>query len=318
MRYDMFSKIFIDQLEEKLKKEDVSFCRHSMLKTNVCRDGISVIFPESNISPTIYIDEKFEQYHAGKSMNTIVNDAARLICMLRNHLPETPEINRENAEKNLYCSVINADMNAELLADIPHKRFYDLALIAKYKVDDDSNILVRNDLCKYLHMTPDEVLEKAQKNTESEGYNLARMDEMIQLTLDELDFPEKYSIEQGAQITEECPLYILSNDRQLDGAVAIASKTALCNAYEKLQDNYYVLPSSRHELILMPERKMNGLTPENLREMVGEVNRSVVNTEDLLSDQVYFFNGRTLSIVDDKIQDKCFEMDLGKSKGKTR
>ena len=68
----------------------------------------------------------------------------------------------------------------------------------------------------------------------------------------------------------------------------------------------------------MPERKMNGLTPENLREMVGEVNRSVVNTEDLLSDQVYFFNGRTLSIVDDKIQDKCFEMDLGKSKGKTR
>lgn len=68
----------------------------------------------------------------------------------------------------------------------------------------------------------------------------------------------------------------------------------------------------------MPERKMNGLTSENLREMVGEVNRSVVNAEDLLSDQVYFFNGRTLSIVDDNIRDKSFEMDLGKLKGKTR
>lgn len=200
MRYDMFSKIFMNQLEEKLKKEDVSLCRHSMLKTNVCRDGISVIFPESNISPTIYIDEKFDQYQAGRSMNNIVNDVVRLIRMLRNHLPETPEINRENAEKNLYCSVINADMNAELLADVPHKRVCDLAVIAKYKINDDSNILVRNDLCKYLQMTPDEVLEKAQKNTESEGYTLARMDEMIQLTLDELDFPEEYATEQGAKL----------------------------------------------------------------------------------------------------------------------
>ena len=52
--------------------------------------------------------------------------------------------------------------------------------------------------------------------------------------------------------------------------------------------NFYVLPSSVHELILIPERY--GMDKRRLQEMVKEINRTEVENEEVLSDNVYYYS----------------------------
>ena len=55
--------------------------------------------------------------------------------------------------------------------------------------------------------------------------------------------------------------------------------------------NYYILPSSCHEVILAPE--LLGLKAGELEEMVRGVNREIVNPKVWLSDTVYHYDKKT-------------------------
>lgn len=57
---------------------------------------------------------------------------------------------------------------------------------------------------------------------------------------------------------------------------------------KKLNGDYYVLPSSRHEVILLPEE--DAMPLEEMTELVQSVNRSEVSEEDFLSDQVQHYS----------------------------
>lgn len=59
-----------------------------------------------------------------------------------------------------------------------------------------------------------------------------------------------------------------------------------------LTDNLIILPSSLHELIVLPENQYTG-DCEACAEMVKNVNTSVVLPEDYLSDHVYTYNRDT-------------------------
>ena len=67
-------------------------------------------------------------------------------------------------------------------------------------------------------------------------------------------------------------------------------------AAEKLGDSFFILPSSRHEVILVPPEM--GKDYRDLEDMVHQVNESQVAPEDRLSDHVYHFEhgGRGLEL----------------------
>lgn len=59
---------------------------------------------------------------------------------------------------------------------------------------------------------------------------------------------------------------------------------------EATQSNFFILPSSIHEVILM---KDNGdMNAEELQRMVMEINRTQVAPEEVLSDEVYSYDYR--------------------------
>ena len=57
---------------------------------------------------------------------------------------------------------------------------------------------------------------------------------------------------------------------------------------QKLGENYYMLPSSIHEVIVVPES--NSPVKQDLEEMVREINETQVEEEEVLSDRVYNFS----------------------------
>ena len=60
---------------------------------------------------------------------------------------------------------------------------------------------------------------------------------------------------------------------------------------EKLGDDFYVLPSSVHELLIKP-KTVEELSPKELEQIVREVNREVVRECEFLSDHVYEYHVR--------------------------
>ena len=88
----------------------------------------------------------------------------------------------------------------------------------------------------------------------------------------------------------EDEMQVLTNQSKLFGAVSILYPDVLQNIAERLHRNLYVLPSSVHEVILLPEREGEKGTEESLAEIVKDVNSTVVDTEDILADSVYYYD----------------------------
>ena len=87
---------------------------------------------------------------------------------------------------------------------------------------------------------------------------------------------------------ESGKMYVLGNDKKLFGAAAMFYQGVLEEFSEKQQKSFYVLPSSVHEVILIPDDGMvNG---EELWKMVCEINATQVDPEEVLTDSVYYFS----------------------------
>lgn len=72
----------------------------------------------------------------------------------------------------------------------------------------------------------------------------------------------------------------------------------LRNTAEELQSDFFILPSSLHEIILVLANA--ALSKEMLQESVAEVNRCQADNEDYLSDNVYYYDRKkqTVDIVE--------------------
>ena len=60
----------------------------------------------------------------------------------------------------------------------------------------------------------------------------------------------------------------------------------------KQGSNLYILPSSVHELIVIPESRLGNIDMalSGLKNMVETVNKEEVSSEDKLSDSVYYYD----------------------------
>ena len=86
---------------------------------------------------------------------------------------------------------------------------------------------------------------------------------------------------------EELPIWIITNEKGFNGAVQMLYDENLHGLSEKMGDDFFILPSSIHEVICVPASLGNA---EDLAAMVQEVNMTAVALEERLSNQVYFYD----------------------------
>ncbi|MCD8111079.1 MAG: DUF5688 family protein [Clostridiales bacterium] len=289
MDYEKFVEEFCHALQDELQPEQVSLHRSQMNCVNEEKDALSVRFGQDNLGPIVYLDDMYALHRDGYPVDGIARRMAGSLKEARESVPEMPELSRESAGRSLYCAVVNADDNEALLKEVPHEKLEDLAVIAKFRVNEDATFVVRNGLCPYLKMTPEEVMQQARANTEKTGFTCRDMSAVMR---DMFGTGIPGGMEDALQNDRaEQIMYILSNESYQEGAAAITSQKALDQAYLQLGEDFYILPSSRHEVILVPESKVSDA--DFLKSMVQEVNSTVVSREDRLSDNVYHYDGLT-------------------------
>ena len=83
-------------------------------------------------------------------------------------------------------------------------------------------------------------------------------------------------------------IYIMTNQAGVNGASVILYDRFLEEFSDRMDSEYYIIPSSIHEVILIPRE--NFMEPEEIRRMIREVNFTVVGPDDYLSDSLYYYN----------------------------
>ncbi len=95
-------------------------------------------------------------------------------------------------------------------------------------------------------------------------------------------------LEQMADAHSQVPMYVLSNEQRYYGAACLLYKDVLKKFAQEQGADIYILPSSVHETILLPDRGIEN--PDELRRMVREVNDTQLSPEEVLSDSVYYYD----------------------------
>jgi NhaP-type Na+/H+ and K+/H+ antiporter len=144
--------------------------------------------------------------------------------------------------------------------------------------DDDGMACVNitHDLLSLWNVSEDEVFEIARKNAK---YTYKSM-QLVIADLMDID-AEELDLEKGDA------MYVVTNASKNRGAAALFDFDFLRNVAEELESDFYILPSSLHEIILVLEQEAPA--KELLKEMISDVNQTQVSEEEFLSDNVYFY-----------------------------
>lgn len=264
------------------------------------REAISCKFPSENYAVILYPDDYQRLLDSGESMQDIGRYLSSQIEQRMTALPATPTT-ADDFKKGLYIQVVNADVNRELLKDLPHDSWEDMAAVVRYQIPDGENeisfLVTKNNMQQY-QMSQGEVMEAAYKNTAAQDFCLHKPEDIMREIMQEQNIPEE-AIDLYLSDTDS-HLYVLTNKEQINGANALVCPEVLQNIYKEFGEPYYVLPSSTHELILAKDS--SGLTQDELRQMVQQVNVSSVTPDVLLSYNLFHYDGRKLSAVQEKEQ----------------
>lgn len=275
---DRFGKTLLP--EQKLSLQTIKKNNGTVL------DGLVVVDPTINISPTIYLNPYYHRYLEGMSFEEIIED---IKSVYQNFAPTenfdiTIFTDYEKASQNIIMKLINYEKNTELLQDVPHIRFLDLAIVfacAIYNLSEEyGTILIHNSHLKYWNVTTERLYEVAQKNSPVLlPYSFENMTKYLEKSC-------------NLPITENSlPLYILTNESKIYGASVILYEHLLEDISEQLNSSLVIIPSSIHEVLILPENTKENINDYN--SMVSNVNETQLTDDEILSDHVYFYSKET-------------------------
>ena len=195
----------------------------------------------------------------------------------------------EYVKDRIIYRLVNYKKNEEILEDCPYLKLYDLALTFRWVAHSDdigiSTALVTNQEMEAWGISMNELLLAARENTPRLfPAQMVDMDEMIQRA--GVCMPMDRSA---------IPMYIMTNRQEVNGASVLLYDDVLQTFALKKKTDFYILPSSIHEVILVPSDRIDN--PSDLFTMVEDANRTVVALGDILSDSVYYYNREKNQIV---------------------
>lgn len=302
---DLVSEKFLEYFPEEYKKYEMDV--QTVYRTNEKLDGISFKRSAHSIAPTIYIQDMYRDYRICNDINDVMKRAAETYIEHAELNIDTKFLEQAPTDR-IYMSLINAADNAELLADSPYREFQDLAITYRILVNEnDTGVMstrINNNLAAKYGLTEQNLYDIAYKNTERLFPSVVYpMNDVIRQLARNDNIPDEVI---DVMLPDNNNMYVVTNNRQVGGATAVLYEENLHQLAESYGSDLYVLPSSIHEMIVLPE---TDIPVDDLADMVCEVNKTVVQEKDRLSNQVYKYDSQTrkLSIVSnspDKIKDQ--------------
>ena len=280
--FEEFKTEVMKWMQEKAKEQDYILSKGQNYKVNQQLDYVSLGKKQNpSCQPMVYVQDMYITYHeemekGDYSKKDIIETVLRKFWdILTSSLKIAQEFPSNLEDKTklkelVMCQLVNADKNREMLKNIPHREYLDLVIIYRVMFEDESSALVTNGLAGDMGMEEEELYQMARRN-------LSRI----------------LPIKEKIMASEDKIEMIFVSSSFIYGAIILLDTERLGQIAERIKGDFYIIPSSIHELIIMPASKWN---KETLEVALWEFNRTVIEPDIYLSDTVYFYDSQTMTV----------------------
>ncbi len=178
----------------------------------------------------------------------------------------------EDIKDKLFIRICGVGINEEDLSVLANTKINNLAIAYNVLIDKLTDnlpiksIKITNELLDKYGVSKEELHKAAIQNSEK-------------------IFPAKYY-----KTNDLVPFNILTNEIGCLGAAALFYPNQMEKIAASLGGNYFVLPSSIHEVLVLPD--YGNLNYIELEQMVKEINKTTVDRKDQLSNDVYYYDSK--------------------------
>ena len=284
MDYKEFVENVVSLLQERMGTAYEIKVTNVVKNNDIRLTGVIMMTEADRVSPTIYLEEPYQQYCGGCALPRVVDRILALYEAQMCKIDLDVDFFREFAsvKDRIFHKIINYEKNRKLLEDIPHFRWNDLAVVFYHELEEKilgkATILIHNNHMTMWGQTADTLYRTAQHN--------------MKCRKPELLVPMQRMIKEmtGVRVEEAegIRLYVLTNQDKMYGASAMLYSVKMKELAENLQSDLLILPSSVHEVLLLPDDREGQY--DSYRRMVQEVNTTQVEPEEILSFNLYRYS----------------------------
>ena len=297
MDYENFKEQFIEQLQEELygKGFEARFDTKAVEKlNNEGYDAVTVTPTDSNIGVTLNVEAFYRAHEDGATMNDVVAKASDTVVRGFENQPVVDVASLTDYEQmkdKLIMEVVSTEANAEMLANVPHQEMEDMSVVYRFVIDSNEDgratILATNNMIEAMGITPEQLHQDALKNApELKPAVITGMSEVMAEMMGMS--PEEMAMMGMPTDPADEQMYVATVPDKIHGAGVLAYQDFMDQAAERVGGSFYILPSSLHEVLLVPDNGQMSLG--DLEAMVREVNATQVAPEDKLTDNVYHYD----------------------------
>lgn len=284
---------FVEELIEELKDVLDETCAPVPIKAKknnkLVYTGIRFDKKGKNVSPTIYVDDMYQNYIRGRY--TMLDVVLHIQDMLKQQVEVGDVVNEiqqyEGAKPKLRVALLNYSANQEVLEERVYKQFLDLAAVSFIEVITengvDGMIYVTDNLVQKWGVDKETILNQSIQNMMTkERFFMASPEDILSghygfVAENDTDFAEA----KGG-------VYFISNERKQYGAKIMLNTDFLHKIAIKHDSNLIIYPSSIHEIFVTVEDRFMG---KMLRaDDIQMINEHKVLIEEQLSNSVYYYD----------------------------
>lgn len=289
MTYQEFEKKVIAKLKERTGLE-IEHCNYP--KINAFKQGI-ILNDEKKFNgafPVIYLNPFFEEFQSEeKDIDEIVEHIIQDYEKWKfqgDSIEIKDFMEFENCKNYIFPRLINRERNEEFLKNAVSTSFCDLEVVYYVEYVDEYEVgyamLISKKHLEIWNVSESTIIECAKQNIKRKPIYIETMRAILGRM-----FPKTLG-KEGEEKAGQYEIYVITNKGNSYGAYEILREEVKERLREILKDNFYIIPSSIHETIVLPAKEVT--SKEELKDMVREVNNTLLSQEEILSYNIYFYD----------------------------
>ena len=295
MNYEEFKTELMEAIRDELSMTDlegVTLKQETIEAPFGPSDRLVVGHEDTNIAMAFKLQNMYEDLDSGAmDFNEIVDRATNTIVenfegmVEKERMVKDVVFDFDKAKDHMLLRMVPGD--SPILDDCPHKKIGDMAVVVQVVFEDfadpgsRSTAVVRTEMMDAMGIDEDKLFNTARDNAP----------EKDAITVKSIVGALAGMIPEDAidEVPADRMLYVVSVESGLHGAAAIAYPDFHDKVSEKVSGNFYVIPSSVNEVLIISDKAADA---RGLNDMIREVNSTMVSPEERLSDQCLHYDAK--------------------------
>lgn len=246
--------------------------------------------PGINRIPALDLEHYYQMANSGQNLEDVIRQLMAHYTMLyekagkEGHVTaEVMGVKMDDFLGHLHTAAWNFERNREVLKNIPYLKFHDLAMVPMAILPNGEDIVLTRSHAAQLGLAEGELLQKAMDNN-------AKICPPSICNLGDIEMWRWKDLNTVEPLENQGQCLVLSNDIKKFGASLIADKSVMHKISEAVGGDFFILPSSTDEVLIIPQNNNLEMNPHEVKSIMEEMASNSEVKDAALSKNIYKYN----------------------------